>query len=595
MQVSPASKVSGPPTDLKTQSKRTSVTEQHRHAQSTLWTRQVLTFCRQIAAGYSKLQVSHRGMYSIERLQAFQAYCKKTSVARALAVCVLTPVPSLLAIVLIECIPLCDPALGWKANYMFWIRFFISGVIVLMGSTYQVTDMVDRVKLSLMQIFCMSVVGTAIYIATVVVIAYVWVFPVPFGIVLGIGPCFAVFFVVLILTIGLNTFKTNPGLVHELKLQFYVLATEAIIAVIYPAFSGVYLRTSSNNRAGLVLLLPVIKLVMKNIVAWASSHVEDCIPVIAVFSIEVFNALYVATCMQATKSTLATIVIISVDVVSGIFAFHSLLNRTRVLQEQHQRSQGFDSMGNRRITDELIPAVISASQQLRSFKTKKGRMIRIRSPMKLGLGAAAQRDLDSLVGHHNAFVTRAARKASRFVTRFITEPRGSVSVRPNKEPVQHTMLRKESASTAHSHEDLQLEFVESTLELLFHCEYHALVEYVECAVPILFGVYLTILCQLPAHKYYPHTRDMEPGQLESMVGNLLVYVALEVLSFVVMHIVLKRRFMLSALFQLAFVLETHVVQLQSRMFVWIVFILQFTLQHYGVDFTFQFAWIQKSE
>lgn len=40
---------------------------------------------------------------------------------------------------------------------------------------------------------------------------------------------------------------------------------------------------------------------------------------------------------------------------------------------------------------------------------------------------------------------------------------------------------------------------------------------------------------------------MEPRQLESMVENLSVYVALEVLSFVVMHIALKRKFMLSAL------------------------------------------------
>ncbi|KAJ8552180.1 hypothetical protein ON010_g10366 [Phytophthora cinnamomi] len=853
------------------------------HTGSTLVVK-ALNFGRKLAAAYSKLQINHRGMYSIERLHAYKAYCEKTSVARAIAVCVLTPVPSLLAIVLIECIPLRDPSMGWGANYMFWIRFYIggvlvligcsyqatdmadrvkisplqrlsfkanpglgkeiklqlyvlategfvsaiypafssvylkasptsraglvlllpvikiiaknvvawasshvddcipvkgkvirirspvklgiptdaervldslvehqktfvtsgarkklhaasrlggsgvsrgrppephhilvkqsstsqaaqkeenveliegtlqllfhceyhalvdsvpasictrdpcsaaaesdvapltnlslvitshadaccefsrftylsamndknlmqvspapklagpttdyqhrvktqrkrtsvaeqhkhvqstlwirqvamigkglllaivacSGIIVLMGSTYQVTDMVDRVKISLLQSFGMGIVGMGIYIATVILIAYLWVFPVPFGIVLGIGPCFAVFFVVLILTIGINTFKTNPGLGHELKLQFYVLATEAVIAVIYPAFSSVYLRTSSNNRAGLVLLLPMIKLVMKNIVARASSHVEDCIPVIAVFSIEVFNALYVATCMQATKSTLATVVIIFVDAVSGILAFNSLHNRTRALQEQHERSQCFDSKGKRKTTEELIPTVMSASQQLRSFKTKRGRIIRIRSPMKMGLGADAERDLDSLAGHHNAFVTRGARRASHFVSKFIAEIRGSVSIYPEtntKKAVHPSVHQNESTNPAHAHEELQLELVESTLELLFHTEYHALVEYVECAVPILFSVYLTILCQLPAHKYYPHTRNMEPGQLESMLENLSVYVALEVLSFVVMQFALKRKFMLSALYQLAFVLETHVVQLQSR-------------------------------
>jgi hypothetical protein len=60
---------------------------------------------------------------------------------------------------------------------------------------------------------------------------------------------------------------------------------------------------------------------------------------------------------------------------------------------------------------------------------------------------------------------------------------------------------------------------------------------------------------------------------------------------VVMHLALKRKFKLSALYQLAFVLETHVVQIQTRLLFWIVFVLQFTLQHYGVDFTFRFDWI----
>ncbi|GMF53093.1 unnamed protein product [Phytophthora fragariaefolia] len=598
--VLPVSGVGAPATDyhhVKASNKRSSVTAQHRHAQSTLWIRQIFILWQMIAAGFSRLQVSHRGMYSIEKLQAFHAYCEKTSVPRALAVCVLTPIPSLLAIVCLECIPLSDPSLGWKANYMFWIRFYISGIIVLIGSTYQVTDMVDCVHISLLQSLRMGIVGMSIYVGTVIAIAYLWGFPVPFGIVLGIGPCFAVFVVVLIFTIGLKTFKANPSLGHELKLQFYVVATEAVIAVIYPAFSSLYLRASPNNRAGLVLLLPLIKLVTKNIVAWASSHVEECIPVVTVFSIEVFNALYVATCMQATKSTLATVVIIVFDVVSGMLAFHSLLRRTRALQEQHQRSQVFDSSGNKLTSEDLIPTVMTASRQLRTFKTKKGKHIRIRSPMKLGLGAEAERDLESLVGHHIAYLTHARQKRSHFGVKHIVGHRGSVSFFSSKNlrVVQPESHYKKPVELAFSDEGQRLELVESTLELLFHTEYHALVEYVECAVPLLFSVYLPILLLLPSHKYYPYTEDMEIGQLESMQKSLSVYIALEVASFVAMHVALKRKFMLSALYQLAFVLETHVVQLQSRMFVWIVFIPQFTLRHFGVDFTFQFAWLHKNE
>ncbi|KAG7386592.1 hypothetical protein PHYPSEUDO_015500 [Phytophthora pseudosyringae] len=572
-----------------------------KHVRSVLWTRQVVSLGRRIVAGYNKLQVSHRGMYSIERLQAFQLYCDKTSVTRAIAVCVLTPVPSLLAMVLIECIPLCDPELGWRANYMFWLRFFVSGVIIIIGSTYQVVDMMDRIRLSAVQCLRVAIFSMVVYVATVLGIAMLWVFPVPFGIVVGIGPCFAFFLTVLVLTIGIKTFRENSGLSRELKAQLYVLATEATIAVIYPAFSSLYLRTSPNNRAGLVLLLPLTKLLMKNVVAWASSHVEDYVPLVAVFSIEVFNALYVSTCMQSTKSTLATIVIISCDVLSGALSFYSLLGRTRAIQDQQQRSTALYSESKNSGPGKLIPAAVTASRLLRTFQTKKGKTIRIRSPLQLGLGAEAERVLDSLRGHQIKFMTRAGRKASRKPSRTATGGCGPSRALFQSDSKQRPALigpfepcalsRKQPTVQGLSIEEQRVTLVGSTLELLFHCEYHALVEYVECTIPVLFGVYSSILCQLPTHKYYPHTRDMVPGQLEGMLTSLVVYVGLEVLSFVALHVALKRKFNLSALFQLAFVLETHVVQLQSRLFVWIVFILQFTLQHYGVDFTFQFAWV----
>lgn len=39
--------------------------------------------------------------------------------------------------------------------------------------------------------------------------------------------------------------------------------------------------------------------------------------------------------------------------------------------------------------------------------------------------------------------------------------------------------------------------VQQGLQLLFHCEYLVLVEYVECIVPLVFVVYKSILEQLP--------------------------------------------------------------------------------------------------
>ncbi|KAE9245721.1 hypothetical protein PF002_g7110 [Phytophthora fragariae] len=63
------------------------------------------------------------------------------------------------------------------------------------------------------------------------------------------------------------------------------------------------------------------------------------------------------------------------------------------------------------------------------------------------------------------------------------------------------------------------------------------------------------------------------------------------LSLVWLHIVVKRKLGFSLFYQLAFVLETETELLQGRLFVWIVFLLQFPLVHYGMDFTFRFEWI----
>lgn len=121
-------------------------------------------------------------------------------------------------------------------------------------------------------------------------------------------------------------------------------------------------------------------------------------------------------------------------------------------------------------------------------------------------------------------------------------------------------------------------FVHETLKLLFHC---VLVEYIECAIPLLYAVYLSILFHLPNAKYYPQTASMTEDRLSSTILNLIIYVWLEVASFAGLHFALKRKFDFPPVYVLGFVLETQASQLQGRLFVWIIYILQFTLVHFG--------------
>ncbi|ETN20926.1 hypothetical protein PPTG_01285 [Phytophthora nicotianae INRA-310] len=116
------------------------------------------------------------------------------------------------------------------------------------------------------------------------------------------------------------------------------------------------------------------------------------------------------------------------------------------------------------------------------------------------------------------------------------------------------------------------------LQLLFHCEYLALVEYIECVVPIAFVTYKSVLEQLPNIVYYPGGAG---NWGIYAVVNILVFAALEVMSFLMLNQFLQRKFAFSPLYQVAFVLETQVYIVQAKLFLSLVILLSYELAHLG--------------
>ncbi|ETP43661.1 hypothetical protein F442_09655 [Phytophthora nicotianae P10297] len=114
------------------------------------------------------------------------------------------------------------------------------------------------------------------------------------------------------------------------------------------------------------------------------------------------------------------------------------------------------------------------------------------------------------------------------------------------------------------------------LQLLFHCEYLALVEYIECVVPIAFVTYKSVLEQLPNIVYYPGGAG---NWGIYAVVNILVFAALEVMSFLMLNQFLQRKFAFSPLYQVAFVLETQVYIVQAKLFLSLVILLSYELAH----------------
>lgn len=62
------------------------------------------------------------------------------------------------------------------------------------------------------------------------------------------------------------------------------------------------------------LLLPVIKLLMRNLFARAVGHLGDETPVLVIFNADVFGSLFVAYCMHSSPSFWATMELMVVDI-----------------------------------------------------------------------------------------------------------------------------------------------------------------------------------------------------------------------------------------------------------------------------------------
>lgn len=127
------------------------------------------------------------------------------------------------------------------------------------------------------------------------------------------------------------------------------------------------------------------------------------------------------------------------------------------------------------------------------------------------------------------------------------------------------------------------EFVRQALKLLFQCEYHALVEYVECVIPLVYTIYVSILCQLPSSKYQPEIMNLTPARFQTMITNMLIYATWELISLMVLHVAVRRRFGISLFHSLAFVLRSPFIEFQGRPLAIFSYIFSVMLAHFGSD------------
>ncbi|KAF1787619.1 hypothetical protein GQ600_268 [Phytophthora cactorum] len=82
---------------------------------------------------------------------------------------------------------------------------------------------------------------------------------------------------------------------------------------------------------------------MKYVIASSLNAMEDMMPKAVIFSVDFFHAVYLATCVQRTRSTVTVAIIIAVDVMQSASVLYGLHRRSRTMLARARRTDGVSS------------------------------------------------------------------------------------------------------------------------------------------------------------------------------------------------------------------------------------------------------------
>ncbi|KAG3014334.1 hypothetical protein PC121_g14241 [Phytophthora cactorum] len=573
-------------------------------------TSQVSEAYHKVTTYWHQFQIGHRERYSVERMLALRDYCEHTSLLRVISVCLLAPLPAFTAAVLIECIPLASPSDGWRANYAFWTRLFLSSFPMAIGGVLQVKQVIPSGTISIKATIGIGS-GTATgYVVCAMALAALWEFPIPFGYVVMVGPFVLSFMGSFGLAIGL--FSMKSALRQQILPQLSVLAAQGLLAGCYPPFFAIFRQLSGLQQTASVFVLPFIKMLNKQYIARQCAHFQEYVGPMVIFSVDVCNVLYTVICLQTAVSSITTMFMISSDVFFIAIALYSLqrsdhknyLQTLPVLVRQvYQNVESFNapirvcapfplslSVDSKMLMSELC---CESTNVVPSRSSRRVVHVTFRRQSSLPDIRYLSRHTEDDADWTPAFVTGAWQfQASpiertsimkKVVVPMLRAPKIKVARRSLSVIAMTTERLLSPLVSLHLHPKSAVQEVQDALQVMFHSEYILLSEYVECVLPVLYATYLAVLHHLPTAAYYPHMRSLTSEKLNVILQNMMLYGLVEFASFIGVTILLKRRFGFSPLYQVAFVLETQAQTLQSLLFVWVLCILQFTLVHNGVD------------
>ncbi|KAG2824090.1 hypothetical protein PC116_g2904 [Phytophthora cactorum] len=112
---------------------------------------------------------------------------------------------------------------------------------------------------------------------------------------------------------------------------------------------------------------------------------------------------------------------------------------------------------------------------------------------------------------------------------------------------------------------------------------------------MFYANFVLVMVYLPSAQYHSELHGVTSENVADTVKSVFIFGVLEFIYFAFLALMLYQRYGMQAFYHLAFVLETQVALIQGKMIMWMLIILAFRVDHFGVDFTLQFSWMKDPE
>lgn len=126
-----------------------------------------------------------------------------------------------------------------------------------------------------------------------------------------------------------------------------IVITQVGLTYVYPAFNYVFVNLSPSAQTGFALLLPVLKLLMKNWLSYIVRHMKDYKAEVVIFNVEIFHTLYMACCMQRSNSANTTMLLMAMDFLQAIASIYDVNESLRSIIRIEKRNEKIRSVSRR--------------------------------------------------------------------------------------------------------------------------------------------------------------------------------------------------------------------------------------------------------